>query len=351
MRSFALSGVGIHGEKLGALAELSRFETLERLELVDASLGAKGGAILGALELAKLRRLALDYCNLGSAGLRGIARIAGLQHLRLGGNRLKSEHLEVLTTSASSQTLQHLSLNDNRGLDDSALEHLRGLPALTRLDIDSTNITCEAAAAYEETSGVWVGGKEGLRSGKVVVVGPGKSDTPEQLTDAIDGLQPGAILTMITAGELAWDGEYDPNACDDWTRPFHLIAGIGGTKEVLKIVQNHARSVDELDIHGRTPLMFACIGPDLRPWDGERNRNGAEKTLVRLLELGADIHIADTQGRTALHHATHVGAEKCVRRLLRAGARNVPDKEGSRPSDLARMFEHTTLISLLEKAC
>ncbi len=350
MRKLGLCGVGIHGEKIPGLKELARFTELESLELSTASLGAKGGAILGDLRLPKLRRLTLFHAGLGGPGLRSLARMPGLERLSLGSNRLKSEHLAWLAEGGSSSTLQYLDIGSNRGLDDAALEHLRRLPALTQIQAYGTNITREAAAAYEEASGVTVIGKEELRSGKVVIIGAGKSDTPDDLEDAVDDLQPGAILTMLKAGELAWDGEYDVFSHQDWTRAFHLIAGLGGTKEVTKIVQTHGRSVDERDIQGRTPLFFACIGTDLRPWDGERDRPGADKTLKRLLELGADVHAADNDGRTALHHATHVGAEKCVRRLLRSGAKNIPDKEGDRPSDLARMFERPTLIPLLEKA-
>jgi hypothetical protein len=350
MRTLSLADVGLHGDSLPALRELGRLTALETLSLSEAKLGAKGGALLGELRLPKLRHLDLDRCGLGVAGLRKVARIPGLTRLSLDANRLKSEHLAALAGAASAASIERLSLRDNRGIDDEALAHLKGLAALRIVDVDGTNITREAAAAFEAARGVELIGKEDLRVGEVVAAGPGRSDTPEQLAEAIEFLHPGTILKLLKAGELAWDGEYDPYAAEDWTRPFHLIAGVGGTKEIAKILDAHGRDVNERDAHGRTPLFFACVGPDLRPWNGERSRSGAEKTLKRLLDLGADVHLVDADGRSALHHASHVGAEKCVRRLLKSGAKNVPDKAGTRPSDLARTFNHTSLIALLERA-
>lgn len=350
LRRLRLAGLGIHGDRVKALGNLARFGKLEWLRLAGARLGTVGGALLGGLELPGLRRVELDDCGLGGSGLRGLAGLGGLTELRLGANRLESAHFEALAQGASAGTLTRLEIHNNRGVDDEAFVHLAGLAALKLLGLSGTNITREAAEAFEAEREVEVIGKDSLRSGRVVVVGPGKSDTPDELEDAVDDQKPGKILSMLKAGELAWDGEYTPLSHDDWTRPFHLIAGLGGTKEVKKAVEDHQRNIDERDLSQRTPLMFACIGPDLRPWDGEADRPGSDKTVRRLLELGADVHCADKQGRTALHHAVHVGAEKCVRRLLRSGAKDVPDGEGTRPSELARSFEHTQLVPLLERA-
>ncbi len=62
------------------------------------------------------------------------------------------------------------------------------------------------------------------------------------------------------------------------------------------------------------------------------------------------MHAVDDDGWTALHHAAEVGAEKCVRRLLRAGAKDSPAKDGQTALALARNYGHDTLASVLEKA-
>ncbi|KAF2442023.1 ankyrin, partial [Karstenula rhodostoma CBS 690.94] len=51
-----------------------------------------------------------------------------------------------------------------------------------------------------------------------------------------------------------------------------------------------------------------------------------------LLSHGARIHLTDSEGRTALHHAARVGFLQCVEALLNAGVDpNIADKNGLIP--------------------
>ena len=64
--------------------------------------------------------------------------------------------------------------------------------------------------------------------------------------------------------------------------------GIAAIREAVKL----GVDVNEVDEHGRTPLINAAA----YTWD--------HKIVPCLILQGADVHAADAQGRTALHHVT-----------------------------------------------
>ena len=334
---------------LDAIPSLARFTELESLTLSQCRIGAAAVAALSRVTLPKLTHLDLFGDCGGASGAKALASIAGLEVLELAKGRLSFDALDVLSKGRSASTLRRLSVWGSQRLGDDALACLTRFPQLTWVNLGDTGITREAAQALHDGGRVAVSGIDGLRSARTPVVGEGRQDTPKELIPALTFYEPGVVFSELKAGRLSWDGQYDPFTDDDWTNPFHLMAGIGGTKEVKKAVEL-GRAVDERDPSGRTPLMFACIGLDLRPWDGESPRSGSDKTVKRLLELGADVNAADHAGRRALHHAAYVGAESCVRVLLKAGAVDAPNAEGDLAETLAGQYQHATVKTLIEKA-
>lgn len=80
--------------------------------------------------------------------------------------------------------------------------------------------------------------------------------------------------------------------------------------------------INELDQLGRNALSWACAKGDLRK-------------IGKLLHMGADPNIADSEGRTSLHHLAHYGVsgtERCLDELLDHGANvHVRNRRGGTP--------------------
>ena len=71
--------------------------------------------------------------------------------------------------------------------------------------------------------------------------------------------------------------------------------------------------------------------------------------MALLLDKGADVKPATTNGWTALHVAAAQGHQEIVVLLLMHGAdKTAKDTKGLRPVDRARQQGHAALISLLE---
>lgn len=80
--------------------------------------------------------------------------------------------------------------------------------------------------------------------------------------------------------------------------------GRGGRDSVKAMLADEAlrlkAGVDKSNIHGQTPLMFACVG-DL---------HDNEDIQITLLEAGADAALVDKGGNTALHYALSNPSER-----------------------------------------
>ena len=77
---------------------------------------------------------------------------------------------------------------------------------------------------------------------------------------------------------------------------------------------------------------------------------GFERLL--LIERGADVNHVDKKGMTALHYAASIdfGDSGMIELLLQSGARpDIKTPEGLTALDLARRYQHTTLIARLEQ--
>ncbi|XP_077446938.1 serine/threonine-protein phosphatase 6 regulatory ankyrin repeat subunit A isoform X1 [Stigmatopora argus] len=118
-----------------------------------------------------------------------------------------------------------------------------------------------------------------------------------------------------------------PTACDysQKTTPLHAAVTNGHSSCLRLLVSNNDQHVnlDALDVHKQTPLMLAVL-------------NGHSECAYSLLSQGADVHLQDCRGRTALHRGAVTGQHECVEALLQRGASAcVKDARGLSPLHLA----------------
>ncbi|KAF5465928.1 hypothetical protein F2P56_015890 [Juglans regia] len=112
-----------------------------------------------------------------------------------------------------------------------------------------------------------------------------------------------------------------------------------GNAEGIKALCREGAGLEWIDREGKTPLIVACLNPDLY---------NVAKTLI---ELGANIN-AYRPGRhagTPLHHAAKRGLENTVKLLLLHGANALlMNDDCQTPLDVARAKGHSNVVRAIE---
>ncbi|KAL3506151.1 hypothetical protein ACH5RR_031533 [Cinchona calisaya] len=112
-----------------------------------------------------------------------------------------------------------------------------------------------------------------------------------------------------------------------------------GNTEGIKALRNEGAGLEWFDKEGKTPLIVACMNPELY---------NVAKTLV---ELGANVN-AYRPGRhagTPLHHAAKRGLEQTVKLLLSHGANAlVMNDDCQTPLDIARFKGYNNVVRAIE---
>lgn len=112
------------------------------------------------------------------------------------------------------------------------------------------------------------------------------------------------------------------------------LAAAGYRVEVVKVLLKAGADANAAkNMRKSSPLHYAADGFITGPvWDAKRQ----VATIGCLLEHGADIHLQDMNGATALHRAVRTRCAAAVKFLLAAGADpTIKNKPGSTPFHLA----------------
>ncbi|KAK2982984.1 hypothetical protein RJ640_013921 [Escallonia rubra] len=112
-----------------------------------------------------------------------------------------------------------------------------------------------------------------------------------------------------------------------------------GNTEGIKALRSEGAGLEWFDSEGKTPLIVACMNPELY---------NVAKTLI---ELGANVN-AYRPGRhagTPLHHAAKRGLEQTVKLLLTHGANAlVMNDDCQTPLDVARVKGYSNVVRAIE---
>ncbi|KAL3828254.1 hypothetical protein ACJIZ3_017056 [Penstemon smallii] len=112
-----------------------------------------------------------------------------------------------------------------------------------------------------------------------------------------------------------------------------------GNVEGIKALRNEGAGLEWIDNEGKTPLIVACMNPELY---------NVAKTLI---ELGANVNAyrAGRHAGTPLHHAAKRGLEQTVKLLLSHGANAlVINDDCQTPLDIARSKGYSNVVRAIE---
>ncbi|PRW60077.1 D Chain Coupling Of Remote Alternating-access Transport Mechanisms For Protons And Substrates In The Multidrug Efflux Pump Acrb [Chlorella sorokiniana] len=76
---------------------------------------------------------------------------------------------------------------------------------------------------------------------------------------------------------------------------------------------------------------------------------GQAALLAKVLDNGGDVDAQDGRGLTALHLASGHARLACVKVLLEAGARQLPDRQGCTPRQLAEQAGHSDVLGMMRQ--
>ena len=119
---------------------------------------------------------------------------------------------------------------------------------------------------------------------------------------------------------------------EDGKTPFMMLQNISSAEEILTLFLDRGVNVNHRDNDGVTALMLYT-----------------DKDMAKeLLRAGADIHMADNEGNTALHYALLEGSEQAARYLIKKGADyNRANNQGETPAQIAAEKGYEAVLELM----
>lgn len=133
--------------------------------------------------------------------------------------------------------------------------------------------------------------------------------------------------------QLLLNHDADPNIPDTAGDTTLSSAIVFGDIPIIQLLLQHNVNINGTLADGTTPLMLSVLAT--RP------------KFELLLSSGANIHLRNNMGRTALHEAAYYGDKFMVKILLKANANpNIKDNRGWTPRDCAEYKEHNNIVKL-----
>ena len=177
-----------------------------------------------------------------------------------------------------------------------------------------------------------------IRDGKLLIVqllielgadirSPYEDRTPLQQAASLQDPEITKILLAKGAHELCTEEDSDPES----QPPLHYAIACGFDR-TMKALIDGGMDINVRNKRGQTPLMLAC-GTTARSEDS--TLKSLPHTMARILiENGADVHLTDVSGSSALHVAAGLSRSdaQIVRLLLESGSdANAPNSENHTP--------------------
>lgn len=110
----------------------------------------------------------------------------------------------------------------------------------------------------------------------------------------------------------------------------------GDLELTRQLVEEQNASVDHVDVDDGWPLVLWAV------------KSHQTDCLEFLLSKGANTHLGDGFGNTALHKAAYLGHEDCVKLLIQHGADPFAcNLSRQTPRDLAELFDRKSIVDVL----
>lgn len=110
----------------------------------------------------------------------------------------------------------------------------------------------------------------------------------------------------------------------------------GELAEAKRLVEEEGMSVNYVDADDGWPLLL---------WAVKENQPAC---LAYLIKQGANLHMGDASGNTALHKAAYLGDRECLDTLLAHGAMsNARNRMNQTPMELADLFGQNDVMEVL----
>jgi ankyrin repeat protein len=133
------------------------------------------------------------------------------------------------------------------------------------------------------------------------------------------------------------------------SRALRLVCRRRDCRFVRILLDYHLPDIHSLDERGQGPLHYVFPDSTNRSYASSRYyKDTVPETAQLLLKYGANVHVADAEGTTALHQACKMGDVETVQLLLDHGAAvNHSDNKGMTALHLAGATKNSRVLQLL----